>query len=89
MPIGVDPNKFPRLSKDDCRTDLVREGISPANLVNKFIILYSGLISNGTRVENIAYAANKLKDENDVVFLIVGDGEGKQNLTKLKVEQNL
>jgi len=89
MPIGVDPNKFPRLSKDDCRTDLVKEGILPANLANKFIILYSGLISNATRVENIAYAANKLKDEKVVVFLIVGDGEGKQNLTKLKVEKNL
>jgi glycosyltransferase involved in cell wall biosynthesis len=89
MPIGVDPNKFPRLSKDDCRTDLVKEGILPANLVNKFIILYSGLISNATRIENIAYAAKNLKDENDVVFLIIGDGDGKQNLTKLKLEQNL
>jgi glycosyltransferase involved in cell wall biosynthesis len=61
----------------------------PENLVDKFIILYSGLISNATRVENIAYAANKLKGEKDVIFLIVGDGEGKQNLTKLKVEKNL
>lgn len=89
MPIGVDPNKFPRLSKDDCRMDLIKVGILPENLVNKFIILYSGLISNATRVENIAYAANKLKDEKDVVFLIVGDGEGKQNLARLKVEKNL
>jgi glycosyltransferase involved in cell wall biosynthesis len=89
MPIGVDPNKFPRLSKDECRTELVKEGILPTNLVNKFIILYSGLISNATRVENIAYAANKLRDENEVMFLIVGDGEGKQNLTQLKVEENL
>jgi len=89
MPIGVDPNKFPRLSKDECRVELVNNGILPENLVNKFIILYSGLISNATRVENIAYAANKLKDEKDVVFLIVGDGEGKQNLTRLKAEKNL
>ena len=89
MPIGVDPNKFPRLSKDDCRMELVKAGILPKNLVNKFIILYSGLISNATRIENIAYAANKLKDERDVVFLIVGDGEGKQNLTRLKAEYNL
>jgi glycosyltransferase involved in cell wall biosynthesis len=89
MPIGVDPIKFPSLSKDDCRMDLIRAGILPENLVDKFIILYSGLISNATRVENIAYAANKLKDEKDVIFLIVGDGEGKQNLTKLKSKMNL
>jgi glycosyltransferase involved in cell wall biosynthesis len=89
MPIGVDPNKFPPLSKDDCRMELVKAGILPKNLVNKFIILYSGLISNATRIENIAYAANKLKDERDVVFLIVGDGEGKQTLARLKVEYNL
>ena len=89
LPIGVDPNKFPRLSKDKCRLDLVKSGILPENLVNKFIILYSGLISNATRVENIAYAANKIKDEREVVFLIVGDGEGKQELTKLKAEKNL
>ena len=89
MPIGVDPNKFPRLSKDNCRMDLIKAGILPENLVNKFIILYSGLISNATRVENIAYAANNLKYEKDVVFLIVGDGEGKQNLARLKVEKNL
>jgi glycosyltransferase involved in cell wall biosynthesis len=89
MPIGVDPNKFPRLSKDDCRTYLVKDGILSANLVNKFILLYSGLISNATQVENLAYAASKLKDEKDVMFLIVGDGEGKQNLSKLKAEHNL
>jgi hypothetical protein len=89
MPIGVDPNKFPRLSKDDCRTNLVKDGILSSDLVNKFILLYSGLISNATQVENLAYAASKLKDEKHVVFLIVGDGEGKQNLSKLKVEHNL
>jgi len=89
MPIGVDPNKFPRLSKDDCRTDLIKAGILPEEVVNKFVILYSGLISNATRVENIAYAANKLKDEKDITFLIVGDGEGKQNLNRLKAEKNL
>jgi glycosyltransferase involved in cell wall biosynthesis len=53
--------------------------------------LYSGLISSGTEVENLAFAADKLKSDEDkeIVFLIVGEGEAKENLERLKIERNL
>jgi colanic acid biosynthesis glycosyl transferase WcaI len=91
LPIGVDLNKFPILSQDNSRAELMDKNILPNELRNKFIILYSGLISSGTEVENLAFAADKLKSEEDkeIVFLIVGEGEAKQNIERLKVERNL
>jgi glycosyltransferase involved in cell wall biosynthesis len=89
IPIGVDPNKYPRLSKYDSRVDLIKKEILPKELGNKFIVLYSGLISNAQRIENLADAANKLKDEKEIAILIFGEGEGKQKLEQLKLEYNL
>ena len=91
LPIGVDLGKFSILSKDNSRTELREKNMLPDELRNKFIILYSGLISDGTEVENLAYAADKLKndEEKEIVFLIVGEGEAKQNLERLKSERNL
>ena len=91
IPIGVDPNKFPTLAKDNSRAQLIKAKIICDRLQDKFIILYSGLISNAQQVENLAYAADKLKndEEKEIVFLIVGEGEAKQNLERLKSERNL
>lgn len=91
LPIGVDVSKFSILSKDNSRAELREKNILPDELRNKFIILYSGLISSGTEVENLAFAADKLKSDEDkeIVFLIVGEGEAKQNLERLKLERNL
>jgi glycosyltransferase involved in cell wall biosynthesis len=89
IPIGVDPNKYPRLSKYNSRADLIKKEILPEELENKFIILYSGLISNAQRIENLAYAAEKLKDEKEIAILIFGEGEGKPKLEQLKLEYNL
>ena len=85
LPIGADPGKFRRLSKIDSRVGLIREKILPANLEHKFIVLYAGLISGGTRVDSLAYAAEKLKyDAMEVAFLVVGEGEEKAKLEQLK-----
>ncbi|MDP9287627.1 MAG: glycosyltransferase family 4 protein [Thermoproteota archaeon] len=94
FPIGVDPNRFARLPKNYARAEIVKKGILSKETENKFIVLYSGLISRGTAVENIAHAAHKLiveKDEgsDEILFLIVGDGEGKQTLQQLKSKHNL
>jgi glycosyltransferase involved in cell wall biosynthesis len=89
IPVGVDPNKFPRLSKDNSRVDLIKKKILPEHLGNKFIILYAGLLSNAQQIENLAYAAEKLKGEKEIVILIIGEGEEKQKLEQLKLEYNL
>ena len=90
LPIGADPSRFQRLSKKDSRVQLIRKKIIPAELEDKFVILYSGLISGATRVDNLAYAAEKLKDdERTIAFLVVGEGEEKAKLRKLKHDLSL
>ena len=89
LPIGVELTKFEVRSKDQARMELINTKMIPHRLKNKFIVLYSGLISNATRVENLAYAANKLNGEDEIVFLIVGDGESKRKLEEIKSSHNL
>jgi colanic acid biosynthesis glycosyl transferase WcaI len=92
LPIGVDTSKFHRLSKQTSREELIKKQILPSETSNKFIILYSGLISNATQVDNLAYAAHRImshEDQREVVILIVGEGHGKKNLEQLKIQYNL
>jgi glycosyltransferase involved in cell wall biosynthesis len=89
LPIGVDISKFRAIAKDEARRELIKQKIIPEILQNKFIILYSGLISNATRVENLVYAASKLKDSNDIAFLIIGDGEAKPRLQQIKLNGDI
>ncbi len=89
IPIGVDPNKFPVRLRDTSRIELIEKKILPTDLQNKFIILYSGLISAAQRVESLAYAAEKLKNRKEIAFVIVGEGHEKQKLEQLKIERNL
>ena len=90
LPIGADPSTFRRLNKKDSRVQLIREKILPPELEDKFVILYSGLISGATKVDNLAYAAEKLKeDEKTIAFLVVGEGEEKAELQKIKHELSL
>jgi glycosyltransferase involved in cell wall biosynthesis len=89
IPVGVDPDKFPRMSKRDARADLVEKRILSESLLDKFIVLYSGLLSEAQHVETLFYAAEKLKSEQHIVFLIVGDGPHKQQLQQFKLQNNL
>lgn len=85
IPIGIDTSKFQRVSKEIAREELTRRKIFPIEIKNKFIILYSGLISEAQRVEILAHAADKLREEN-IAIIIVGQGPEKHNIEKLKVE---
>jgi len=90
MPIGVEPDKQPTRSKETSRKELIEKKIIPSLLVDKFIVLYAGIISKVTRVENLVRAADKLKDdEKNIVFLIIGEGDEKANLEKMKSNSNL
>ena len=89
IPIGVDPSKFPVLSKTKSRQELIEKGVFPQELANKFIVLYSGLISVAQRVETLAYAAEILKNEKDIAFVIIGEGEKKKTLEQLKQDLEL
>jgi len=58
------------------------------SLADKFVVMYSGTItlSSYITLERILEAASHLKNENDIVFAIVGEGMKKQNL-KEKADQ--
>jgi glycosyltransferase involved in cell wall biosynthesis len=89
LPIGVEPSRFPTKSKESSRKELIERKIFPGVLDNKFIVLYAGIITKITNVEDLVYAANILKDEGDIAFLIVGEGEEKTRLEEIRLTHNL
>ena len=89
MPIGVDPNRYPTRTKDSSRKELIKKNIWPAVLDNKFIVLYAGVITKVTKVDNVVYAANKLKHQHDIAFVVIGEGEEKENLEAIMTRYNL
>lgn len=92
LPIGVNTNKFQSLPKSDCREELIKKQILPEEARYKFIILYSGLISNATQVDNLAYAADKIRkfdEKNQVAILVIGEGHEKERLQQLKIQYQL
>lgn len=86
LPIGVDTDRYPTKDKLSSRKELISKSILPADLERKFIVLYSGVITKVTKVENIAYVANKLKEDNSIIFLIIGEGEEKEQLELFKAD---
>jgi glycosyltransferase involved in cell wall biosynthesis len=89
LPIGVEPSRFPVKSKESSRKELIERKIFPVVLYNKFIVLYTGIITKITNVENLVHAADMLKDDKDIVFMIVGEGEEKSRLENIKLTHRL
>lgn len=50
---------------------------------NKFVALYAGNHGLSNALENVIEAARMLRDEKEILFLMVGDGEEKNNLIRL------
>jgi colanic acid biosynthesis glycosyl transferase WcaI len=50
---------------------------------NAFVLLYSGTLGKKQGLEIICNVASALKDYSDIVFLIVGEGIGKDNLIEM------
>lgn len=53
------------------------------HLQNKFVVMYSGNIGYTHNVELIIELAIRFKDDNSIHFVIIGNGEKKQDLLKL------
>ncbi|HII4497203.1 TPA: glycosyltransferase family 4 protein [Clostridium perfringens] len=58
-------------------------------LENKFNILYTGNISKVHAIDTIVEVAKILKNEEDIMFTFVGDGNRKQDLIKIKEKEDL
>ena len=87
LPIGVDPNRYPTRTKESSRMELINRRILPAVIEKKFIVLYAGVITKVTKVENLINAAYKLKNnDNDIAFLVIGEGEEKVRLERFRLD---
>ena len=60
------------------------EFIKKYDLQNKFIISYSGNLGKTHPVEKIIELAQKLVDKHDIFFLIIGNGDKKDQLLKMQ-----
>lgn len=63
--------------------------IQKYNLQNKFIVGYSGNLGKTHPVEKLVDLAQALKHEEDILFLIIGEGEKKAQLLQLKKNKDL
>jgi len=49
---------------------------------NKFIVGYTGTVGVANALDSLCEATNLLKDHKDIIVIIVGDGQEKENLQK-------
>lgn len=78
---GIDSDIIKNSITKDWRVDL--------NLEDKFILTYAGLIGKAQGVNLIVETAKLLKGNNEIHFLIVGEGVEKKNLVEKTNELNL
>jgi len=83
VPLWSASEDFRPISKED------NTFIRANRLEGKFIVLYSGNIGYTHSVEVIVEVAKVMKDENDVQFLIIGEGKKKPELQKEVNDFNL
>jgi glycosyltransferase involved in cell wall biosynthesis len=60
--------------------------IKEHKIESKFIVLYSGNMGTTHNIETIINIANKLKDEKDILFLLIGEGAKKKKIENMIVE---
>jgi glycosyltransferase involved in cell wall biosynthesis len=65
------------------------EFIKKYDLLNKFVVSYSGNLGKTHPVEKIIELAQKLVDEHDISFLIIGNGDKKDQLLKMQEKISL
>jgi glycosyltransferase involved in cell wall biosynthesis len=79
LPNGVDLNIYNYSSADLQSDALIPYGIKP----NERVFLYGGIIGHAQGLEVIIEAANLLKNEIDLKFVLLGNGPEKQKLIDL------
>jgi len=83
LPNGIDAEKY-NIEKVD-KTWRQVNGFKE----NDFIILYAGILGHAQALEVILNAANRLRESDNIKFVIVGDGPQKDFLHSLKAELKL
>ena len=79
---GVDPAMF----DPNADGQLMREKLG---LTGKFVVTYAGALGQANDIPTILRAAKTLNDNENIHFLLVGDGKEKSNLEALAAEYGL
>jgi glycosyltransferase involved in cell wall biosynthesis len=79
---GVDATMFDPAA----RGERVRREL---NLDGKFVVTYAGALGLANDITNILKAAARLRDNQEIHFLLVGDGKERANLESFAAEHNL
>ena len=82
IPNGVDPNLFNQEAKSE---SLRKEW----NLDGKFVLTYTGALGLANDIPTILKAANRLRENPQIHFLLVGDGKERDNLEALAEQLDL
>lgn len=85
---AIDLQNFHPMSKQEAYNTLSRIP-QFATVANKFVVLYTGNIGMLQTLGAVINAAEKLNGFEDVMFLLVGEGEAKDNLMKEVVKRGL
>jgi glycosyltransferase involved in cell wall biosynthesis len=59
------------------------------NLETKFVVMYAGIFGIAQGLETILYAADKLKNNQDIQFVLIGEGPQKEQIQNLALELEL
>jgi glycosyltransferase involved in cell wall biosynthesis len=82
IPNGVDATMFEPAAKGEH----IRQ---EWNLNGKFIVTYSGALGISNDIPTILRAAQRLQDEHQICFVLVGDGKERKNLERIAQEYHL
>jgi glycosyltransferase involved in cell wall biosynthesis len=82
IPNGVDPDMF----DPDAKGERIRREF---NLNGQFVVAYAGALGLANDITTILKAADRLRDESDVHFLLIGDGKERANLESLARQLHL
>jgi len=91
---GIDPKKV-TIVPNWIDTNFVNAGEKPNpfskehGLLNKFVVSFAGVIGYSQDIDIVLNAAHLLREEKDILFLIVGDGVEKGRLMKKAQDMGL
>ena len=91
---GADPSKVTVIHNwTDCRAVMPGPRDNPFarqhELVDKFVVLHAGNIGLSQDLEIVLHAAEQLRDRQDIVFVLVGEGSKKRDLLEMAARRDL
>jgi glycosyltransferase involved in cell wall biosynthesis len=91
---GMDGEKFTWVPNGFCAEEVglnapLNDRAKKQLPVGKFVVGYTGTLGVANALDTLIEAAEKLKDNSDIAFVLVGDGKERSSLQKLVAEKGL